>query len=187
MKIHQQSNKGFTLIELLIVIALLGALAVGLLAALDPFEQLKKGTDTGVRNTVSEIQGAAIRYYAIKNYMPWCTTAACDANWRDGLTSEVLPNSPGKTADQMSETLDEISSTGELKTDFQTLGEGALPKITIFGQNTDPTIEVCYKPTAKSFINDPNTKYNADTGAEEAAGTCKGQGGADESCLWCIQ
>ncbi|PIP15151.1 hypothetical protein COX47_01365, partial [Candidatus Roizmanbacteria bacterium CG23_combo_of_CG06-09_8_20_14_all_35_49] len=28
--------KGFTLIELLIVIALLGALAVGLLAALDP-------------------------------------------------------------------------------------------------------------------------------------------------------
>ena len=49
--------KGFTLIELLIVIALLGALAVGLLAALDPFEQLKKGTDTGTRNTVSEIQG----------------------------------------------------------------------------------------------------------------------------------
>ncbi|MEK7634177.1 MAG: prepilin-type N-terminal cleavage/methylation domain-containing protein, partial [Patescibacteria group bacterium] len=64
---------GFTLIELLIVIALLGALAVGLLAALDPFEQLKKGTDTGVRNTVSEVHGSIIRFYAIKNYMPWCT------------------------------------------------------------------------------------------------------------------
>ena len=59
-------KSGFTLIELLIVIALLGALAVGLLAALDPFEQLKKGTDTGVRNMVSEIHGSAIRYYAIK-------------------------------------------------------------------------------------------------------------------------
>src|SRR3989339_155227 len=68
-------SKGFTLIELLIVIALLGALAVGLLAALDPFEQLKKGTDTGVRNTAGEFQGASIRYYAIKNYMPWCSDA----------------------------------------------------------------------------------------------------------------
>jgi len=58
-------KKAFTLIELLIVIALLGALAVGLLAALDPFEQLKKGTDTGVRNTVSEVHGAIIRYYAV--------------------------------------------------------------------------------------------------------------------------
>ena len=39
-------SKGFTLIELLIVIELLGALAAGLLAAIDPFEQLKKGVDT---------------------------------------------------------------------------------------------------------------------------------------------
>jgi len=54
-------KQGFTLIELLIVIALLGALAVGLLAALDPFEQLKKGDDTGVRNTVSELLGSIVR------------------------------------------------------------------------------------------------------------------------------
>ena len=46
-------NKGFTLIELLIVIALLGALAVGLIGAIDPFEQLKKGADTGVRDLVN--------------------------------------------------------------------------------------------------------------------------------------
>ena len=54
-------NKGFTLIELLIVIALLGALAVGLLAAVDPFEQLKKGSDTATRNTVITIINAVIR------------------------------------------------------------------------------------------------------------------------------
>ena len=54
MKKTAQSFKGFTLIELLIVIALLGALAVGLLATIDPFEQLKKGRDTSKKNTVSE-------------------------------------------------------------------------------------------------------------------------------------
>ena len=42
MRNYFVQNKGFTLIELLIVIALLGALAVGLLATIDPFEQLKK-------------------------------------------------------------------------------------------------------------------------------------------------
>lgn len=64
-------NTGFTLIELLIVIALLGALAVGLLATVDPFEQLKKGTDTSTRNTVSELFNSFIRYYSVKNNMPW--------------------------------------------------------------------------------------------------------------------
>ena len=100
-------TKGFTLIELLIVIALLGALAVGLLAALDPFEQLKKGTDTGVRNTVSEFHGAVIRFYAIKNYMPWCT---------DAETCVPEPNATLLTG--LSAAIANIVTTGELKTDF---------------------------------------------------------------------
>jgi len=37
-----RQNIGFTLMELLIVIGVLGILAAGLLAAIDPFEQLKK-------------------------------------------------------------------------------------------------------------------------------------------------
>lgn len=172
------------MIELLIVIALLGALAVGLLAALDPFEQLKKGTDTGVRNTVSEFQGAVIRYYAIKNQMPWCTNATC-TTFEDGL-SEPLP-AGGTLLSAMPNTIADIVTSGELKTDFSTLAGGQLAKITVFGSNTNASIEVCYKPQAKSFINDPNTKYVAATGVVAAAGTCKGQGGADLTCLWCVK
>ena len=41
-----QKKKGFTLIELLIVIGILGILAAGLQAAIDPIEQLKKGQDS---------------------------------------------------------------------------------------------------------------------------------------------
>jgi len=145
-------NKGFTLIELLIVIALLGALAVGLLAALDPFEQLKKGTDTGVRNTVSEVQGSIIRFYAIKNYMPWCTAAgAC------GTEPIGIP----LTDSAMTTMITNIVGTGELKSDFSTLaGSGTLAKIYVTGVDAAATVSVCYRPTAKSFLSDPNTKYN---------------------------
>lgn len=171
--------KAFTLIELLIVIALLGALAVGLLAALDPFEQLKKGTDTGVRNTVSEFQGAVIRYYAIKNLMPWCsnpTTCNLDgfnengANTLGNLTTTVIPN---------------VVNTGELKADFATLaGTGTLNKIIVFGNNNSATVQVCFKPTAKSFVSDPNTKFNPTTGEP----TCQSDPNpGNNTCLWCVK
>lgn len=153
-------NLGFTLIELLIVIALLGALAVGLLAALDPFEQLKKGTDTGVRNTVSEIQGAMIRYYAIKNEMPY-----------DGTLDWTSVSSAYDTA------ISPIVSTGELKTDFSTLAGNALDKIYMAG--TENSITVCFKPDSKSFNADPNTKYN-DDGTE---GCTVGS----NICYWCVK
>jgi len=172
-------KKGFTLIELLIVIALLGALAVGLLAALDPFEQLKKGTDTGVRNTVSEVQGAVIRYYSIKNLMPWCSdvdTCGLDsfneagANNLKNLKTTVIKN---------------ITDTGELKSDFSTLaGDGTLGKIIVFGNNSTATVEVCYKPTAKSFVSDPNTKFTATTGVADCVSN---PDPAVNLCLWCVK
>jgi len=164
---------GFTLIELLIVIALLGALAVGLLAALDPFEQLKKGTDTGVRNTVSEVHGAVIRYYAIKNYMPWCT---------DASTCGTEPSGTALTALETT-MIDPIIVKGELKTDFAALaGTGTLAKIFVTGVNADATVAVCYKPTAKSFISDPNTKFT-NVGVD----TCAAADPTQLSCYWCVK
>lgn len=167
---------GFTLIELLIVIALLGALAVGLLAALDPFEQLKKGTDTGIRNTVSEFQGAVVRYYAIKNYMPWCDDATCGSP-RD--TTE--PSSTSLT--NLTNTIAEIVLTGELKSDFSTLaGTGTLGKIFVTGSNSAAEVAVCFKPTAKAFIADNNTKFTQDGTA-----TCADADPTHVSCYWCVK
>jgi prepilin-type N-terminal cleavage/methylation domain-containing protein len=163
---------GFTLIELLIVIALLGALAVGLLAALDPFEQLKKGTDTGVRNTVSEVHGAVIRYYAVAgNKMPWDpSTTIGPVNLSTGYSTVGLHK---------------VVSAGELKSDFSSLAGDRLRQITVIG--TQESITVCFRPESKSFRTDPNTKYNS-SGIEigTGPGVCGQTTSPSFSCYWCV-
>jgi prepilin-type N-terminal cleavage/methylation domain-containing protein len=168
-------QKGFTLVELLIVIALLGALAIGLIGALDPFEQLKKGTDTGTRNTVSEIHSAIIRYYALKGYMPWCTELTCVDL---GVTGAALNNADTG----MPAALLKIVETGELKASFTTLQSGELAKVFVTGD--DVNAKVCFKPTSKSFRADKNTKFDIN-GDIEAVITC---GTTDATaCYWCVQ
>ncbi len=164
-------QKGFTLIELLIVIALLGALAIGLLATIDPFEQLKKGRDTSTRNTVSEFYNANLRYYAVKSQFPWGTT---------GFTSQL-------DAVTASTEIQKLVDQGELKDKFITLaGTANLAKMYV--TSTDAThMAVCFKPESKSFQGDPNTIYDSSGGTTIV--NCKsgtsGLSGSD--CFFCIQ
>ncbi|MCL4364182.1 prepilin-type N-terminal cleavage/methylation domain-containing protein [Patescibacteria group bacterium] len=175
-----KNKRGFTLIELLIVIALLGALAVGLLAALDPFEQLKKGADTGIRNTVSELQGAIVRYYSIKNGMPW-------EQLSPAVTSFAATN---LSAAYTAINIQDVVSTGELKSDFSTLAGGQLSNITIMGSSQSVT--VCFQPSSRSFRSDPNTKYYISAGTITSytannTGTCGDPGSATFGCFWCVE
>lgn len=166
-----KNQSGFTLIELLIVIALLGALAVGLLASLDPLEQFKKGTDTGTRNTVSEIQQAAIRYYSLKGFLPWS-----DATQTPILASNAT----------FSTYLNSIVNAGELKSNFVQMAGDALNKIYV--SYTPESVTVCFNPSSKSFRTDPATKYDS---AGTLAPTYSGNTGCPNptasTCFWCVQ
>ena len=178
-------KKGFTLIELLIVIALLGTLAVALLAAIDPFEQFRKGTDTGVRNTTQEIFNAAIRYYSLRNQWPAGWTFLDTAQTVDTLTPAVI--------------IQPLIDAGELKDNFIELAEGSLSKIYLSKKTaslTDSHIAICFSPESKSFQNaDSNTKftsgdYSTTDGLYQPVVdvepyTCKVNGG-DQNCYWCI-
>lgn len=170
-------KKGFTLIELLIVIALLGALAVGLLAALDPFEQLKKGDDTGIRNTVSELQGAIVRYYAIRSEMPWMTV--------DQGQTTIGPETVSNLYDTAG--IDSVISTGELKADFSALAGAQLNRIRVAG--TEQSVTVCFMPASRSFRSDKNTKFD-ENGVEIADPNtaCAAQAASNNfSCYWCVR
>lgn len=55
--------KGFTLIELLIVMAILGVLAVVVLVAINPVQQLARTRDTGRKSAVTQVGRAIEAYY----------------------------------------------------------------------------------------------------------------------------
>lgn len=57
-----KNTSGFTLVELLVVIAVLGVLAAGVLVAIDPFEQLQRGRDSGRRSAITELGRGAEKY-----------------------------------------------------------------------------------------------------------------------------
>ena len=185
-------KKAFTLIELLIVIALLGALAVGLLAAIDPLEQFRKGTDTSVRSIATELHDGIIRSYASLSKMPWDT---------DSNTDEYI-NAFADSATVKDNVITPVINTGELKSGFIELaGDGKLGKIWVAGQDggtstapVDPKIIVCYKPESKSQKCDVNTKFTINTTAqginsvELNTTTCNSTncGNTNYNCFWCI-
>lgn len=185
------NKKGFTLIELLIVIALLGTLAVALLAAIDPFEQFKKGTDTGVRNTVQEFYNAGIRYYAQRTSWPvsWAVTPGT------GVAPGPIINVPDMSVDAATTGyISPLVESGELKANFIDLAASQLVNISLSVQ--DSTLLVCFRPQSKSFQGaDKNTKFLATTLSGTYAvstdtivggsGTCLSNGG-DTNCYWCI-
>ncbi len=170
----QFKKAGFTLIELLIVIALLGSLAVGLLATVDPFEQLKKGRDTATRNTVSEIYNSLIRYYSINSYFPWKTTSQTAALVSSNLTyvSAII------TAGELKEKFVDLATTGRL--------EKILYTSTSPATGNKEQISVCFAPESKAFRNDDNTMFDASGVTVANISNCTGRGGA-ATCYWCVQ
>lgn len=62
---------GFTMIELLIVITILGILAVAVLSAINPIEQINRGRDTGRQSDAEQLLSAIDRYNAFQGFYPW--------------------------------------------------------------------------------------------------------------------
>jgi len=85
-KIEGAKGGGFTLIELLIVIAILGVLAVVVLVAINPQEQLARTRDAGRTSSVTQI-GHALQAYATahEGFYPDATLTANCTNSDDWL------------------------------------------------------------------------------------------------------
>ncbi len=94
MTVHK-NLKGFTLIELLIVMAILGVLAVVVLVAINPVQQLARTRDTGRISSVAQIGHAVEAYYASHN-------GQYPAALTDLTTSGELTTIPGLVSNTLS-------------------------------------------------------------------------------------
>lgn len=158
-------RRGFTLTEILIIIALLSALAIGLIATIDPFEQLKKSHDNSRLDILNNVYSAIVRQYAQRGEYPWQTNI-------DGA-SLVAPQSAAVLA--------VLGTSGELRTNFSKIAAADLPKIFLTTTADGRTIQLCFLPESKSFKLQSKTSYDkfgnpVTTCDQGGCYTCIGQG-----------
>lgn len=71
---------GFTLIEVLIVMTLLAALALVVIAAINPVEQANRARDARFNGDSGQLLSAIERYYSTRSEFPWVTYGASSSN-----------------------------------------------------------------------------------------------------------
>lgn len=155
---------GFTMIELLIVITILGILAVAVLSAINPIEQINRGRDTGLQSDAEQLLSAIDRYNAFQQYYPWQDGQAD----QDGIPlamslfgtttpASVTPACPISQRLSSGDDLDPQVCIGsqELKESFITRTTDTDARgLFIYnrGQQGDSTY-VCFMPQSGAFLN----------------------------------
>ncbi len=149
-------QKGFTLVELLIVIALIGVLAVAVLAAINPLEQLNRARDTGMESDASQLLAAIDRYYASHEEFPWVAVGEVANN--DASYGFVSAKAQGVGVCGAACTTDGVLLEAlELKSEFRsrrfiTAEDSASTELLYIGKATGASSSVyaCWVPRSRS-------------------------------------
>ncbi|MBI4100339.1 prepilin-type N-terminal cleavage/methylation domain-containing protein [Candidatus Microgenomates bacterium] len=142
---RRKAMRGFTLIELLIVIALIGILAVALLSAINPLEQMRKGRDSARRSDSTELLNAIERFYASFQCYPWEWDGAdCTATPLGGPIA-VNAASFGVAGD-----LEWLLTNNELKAEFERRDAVDDQLLCMTADATTDVVSVCFEPESQT-------------------------------------
>ncbi|MBU1127158.1 type II secretion system GspH family protein [Patescibacteria group bacterium] len=157
-----KKNLGFTMIELLIVIAVLGVLAVAVLSAINPIEQINRGKDTGSRSDAEQSLSAVERFYTIRGYYPWQIDAS---DLTDTIAWAALPAAVVEGDGTL--IMNRLSAVGteEIKASFAERINGAVGTDRLFvwhEEGTENSVYVCFAPKSASFKDEALARCTAD-------------------------
>lgn len=156
--------QGFTLIELLIVIAVLGILAVAVLSAINPVEQINRSRDTGSQSDAEQLIGAVDRFYATNGYYPWVTGQAetdFDQVWLHINTATVWTDNAAPVVP----VLTKLSTSGseELKSSFTTrISSSTYNWVYVYNVGVSgSSTYVCFLPKSGAFRTTASSRCQA--------------------------
>lgn len=164
-----KSQIGFTMIELLIVISILGILAVAVLSAINPIEQINRGRDTGSQSDAEQLINAVDRYYAYNGTYPWQGTGPLATQNDTAIGWAVFDGSvAGSNGDNVST---ELLLKDELKESFMTRVTAAANPLSIFnaGVNSGDSTYVCFNPASRAFQEQATARCDAGLPADLTA------------------
>ena len=172
---------GFTLVELLIVIALLGVIALIVIAAINPIEQANRARDTRFKADGAQLISATDRYFTAFSEFPWVTPAA-SAYTNDSSFGFVTANDigVGLCGDATCSTDGLLITSDELKSEFadRDFISATSPDKQLFigkAAGTSESIYACYIPASKANRAKSNTAgkvYSIDASGGRTAKTC---------------
>lgn len=138
-------KKGFTLVELLIVIAVLGVLAAGVVAAVNPLKRINQANDTKVKNDVGTIALAMNAYFSQIGSYPTVAQGQAQLVTNGDLKAQLAAPS-GYSAYTIAVTPAGCAGTAA----------SACTDIAIYGQLKSPTVAAnvawCYKSSTGTAV-----------------------------------
>lgn len=145
-----RSMLGFTMIELLVVIAIIGVLAVAVLSAINPLEQINKGKDTRARSDAAEILNGVDRYFATQELFPWNKMRAGNPGYNPNSTDPadafVVNDANGWNW------LYNLSDVDEVKSQFAVRLSSNNSMVLYKEAGATSPVHVCFIPSSKQFM-----------------------------------
>ena len=188
------TKKGFTLVELLIVMALLGAIALIVIAAINPLEQANRARDTRYKADGGQLVSAIDRYFVATSDFPWMTVNY-EYDTEDSFGFVTAADQEVGLCGATCDADGVLISNNELKTEFRNRdfikdSDDGVDKQIMVGKDefSSASIYTCFVPLANSTKQKAVSEEKVYTlgvdGARTQTTACDGAGGDGRGVDW---